>query len=77
MKTRKIKKKKFRLPKEIQNEIKKKKHFQRQLQSKIQNGETDVELESGLILTAGRRSPEQREQKGAKGKSARSNSDLR
>ena len=48
MKTRKIKKKRFCLPKEIQNEIKKKKHFQRQLQSKMQNGETDVELERKL-----------------------------
>ena len=48
MKTRKIKKKRFCLPKEIQNEIKKKKLFQKQLQSKMQNGERDVELERKL-----------------------------
>ena len=48
MKTRKIKKKRFCLPKEIQNEIKRKKDLQRQLKSKIQNGEIDMELEIKL-----------------------------
>ena len=48
MKTRKIKKKRFCLPKEIQNEIKTKKDLQRQLKSKIQNGKIDMELERKL-----------------------------
>ena len=48
MKTRKIKKKRFCLPKEIQNEVKRKKDLQRQLKSKIQNGVIDVDLEKKL-----------------------------
>jgi hypothetical protein len=43
--SRKMKNKRFCLPKEIQNEIKKHKDLQRQLQTKVQNGEVDLELE--------------------------------